>query len=334
MAPQPKTLQGDALERLMRATSGHATIADLRELEAWRQQSTAHAQAYRRAVAFWETLGTAAGESVTAADRAMIAGRAHGQAHAQAHANRQAVSRRTLLLGGGMAVAAAATGVAIVRPPLGLWPSFSDLTADYRTETGERRTVALAEGISVEMNTRTSIARRAANDEEERIELLGGEALILAAPGAARTLAVIAADGRVLATRAQFNVRHDADGVLVTCLEGSVQVECRDSTATLRAGQQLAYTMQGFGLPATVDPAEVTGWRKGLLIFHDEPLARVLGEVNRYWRGQIVLLNSDLGRRRVTIRIELARIEEVISYVRIVMGANVRTLPGGVVILT
>ena len=307
----------------MRATSGHATTADLRELEAWRQRSTAHADAYRRAVDVWEALGVAAGESVTAADRAIISRRV------SAH-----VSRRMVLAGAGTAVAAGIAGVAIVRPPLGLWPSLSDLTADYRTGKGEQRTIALANGISAEMNTDTSITRRPADEHEERIEMLDGEALIAAALDASKILTVVAASGRVVATRTRFNLRRDGDAVRVTCLEGSVQVECRNDVATLHAGQQLAYTTESFGPPASVDPTQVIGWSKGLLIFHDEPLARVLGEINRYWRGRIVLLNSDLGQRRVTIRIELARIEEVISYVRIVMGAHLLTLPGGVVVVT
>lgn len=323
MEPEFKALQNEALEHLMRATSGRATVADLRDLEGWRQRSSAHAEAYRRALTIWEALGTAAGESVTAADHAMIAGKA------------VAVNRRAILLGGGMAAAAAAlTAVGIVRPPLGLWPSLSDLMADYRTEKGEQRTVALADGISVEMNTSTSIAQRSTNDEEVRIELVDGEAWIATAPSASKILTVIAADGRVLAAGTKFNLRRDAAEVRVTCLEGSVQVECRGNMAVLRAGQQLSYTAQSFGQPAIIDPTEVIGWRKGLLVFRDEPLERVLDEVNRYWRGRIVLLNGDLGRRRVSIRIELARVEEVISYVRIVMGAHVRTLPGGVVVLT
>jgi transmembrane sensor len=321
--PQSKALQSEALEHLMRATSGHATTADLRELEAWRRRTTAHEDAYRRAVNVWEALGVAAGESVSAADRAIISRRVSAQ-----------VSRRMVLAGAGTAVAAGIAGVAIVRPPLGLWPSLSDLTADYRTGKGEQRTIALANGISAEMNTDTSITRRPADEHEERIEMLDGEALIAAALDSSKVLTVVAADGRVVATRTRFNLRRDGDAVRVTCLEGSVQVECRNDVATLHAGQQLAYTTESFGPPASVDPTQVIGWSKGLLIFHDEPLARVLGEINRYWRGRIVLLNSDLGQRRVTIRIELARIEEVISYVRIVMGAHLLTLPGGVVVVT
>jgi transmembrane sensor len=324
--PHLKNLKGEALEWLMHATSGHATVADLRELEAWRGRSAEHAEAYRRAVAVWEALGSAAAEGATMKDRAMIAGHAPNRS--------QAFSRRRFLIGGAITSAAAATvGGVVVRPPLGLWPSFSDLMADYRTEVGEHRTVTLAESVSVEMNTRTSVIRRPGGDGE-RIELLTGEAVISSALKASNPLTVIAAEGQVIASAAQFNLRYDAGVVRVTCLEGSVQVGCCDNKVDLPAGKQLAYSSQGVSLPAVVDPALITAWRQGLLIFRDEPLARMLEEVNRYWRGRIVLLNEDLGRRHVTVRIELARIGEVISYTRSVLGANVRTLPGGIVVLT
>jgi transmembrane sensor len=324
--PQFKGLQDEALERLVRATSGHATVGDLHELEAWRERSVAHAKAYRSAIAIWEALGRAAGESVTAQDRAMIAG--------EVRARSQALSRRNVLVGGAMTAAAAASvGIAIVRPPLGLWPSLSDLMADYRTDAGEQRTITFAEGISVAMNTRTSMVRHPAGSGES-IELLAGEAVFSSALKSSGLLTAVAANGQVIAEAAQFNLRYDGDAVRVTCLEGSVRVECHNETAGLRAGEQLAYSTRGISSVAAIDPAAVTVWRQGLLIFRDEPLTRVVDEVNRYWRGRIILLNGDLGRRRVTVRIELARIGEVISYIRSVFGADARTLAGGVVILT
>jgi transmembrane sensor len=82
-----------------------------------------------------------------------------------------------------------------------------------------------------------------------------------------------------------------------------------------------------------IDPAVITAWQRGLLIFRDQPLSQVIDEVNRYWSGRIIVMDADLGRRRVTARVELARIGEVISYVQTVLDANVRTLPGGLVLL-
>ncbi|WZB60942.1 FecR domain-containing protein [Achromobacter xylosoxidans] len=63
--------------------------------------------------------------------------------------------------------------MAVVAPPFGLWPSWRELGADYRTAKGEQRRVVLPGAAVLDLNTRTSIALRAAG-----VELISGEAAI------------------------------------------------------------------------------------------------------------------------------------------------------------
>jgi len=321
---QSLSLQREALELIMNAKSGAATARDLQCLEEWRERSAAHTEAYRKAVSIWDALGAAASEATTAEDREIIAGRSSARTYA--------VGRRAFLAGG-FAASSAAAGLLLVQPSLGLRPFVADLMADYRTETGEQRSIALAEGVSIEMNTRTSIDHRSVA-QGTSIELISGEAAVSAECSDERPVSVLAAGGRSRSAKAKFAVRHGGGPVRVTCLEGVVLVEHEGSLATLRADQQLSYSDRGIGPITTFDPTVVAAWQRGLLIFREEPLVSVLAEVNRYWQGRIILLNADLGQRRVTARIELARVGEVIAYVRSVLGAQVRTLPGGVVLLS
>jgi transmembrane sensor len=325
---QSLSLQREALERLMLATSGNATVGDLRTLEAWRDSSPAHAEAYRNALAIWDAFETAGREVVTAEDRVMINARSFPGL-------RPHMLGRRALLAGGLAVSAA--GVMMVRPPLGLWPSLSDITADYHTQAGAQRTISLAEGVSVEMNSRTSIGLRSVpgeNHQGDTIELISGEVAVSAACSADRPMVVFAAGGQTQSAQAKFDIRHESGSIRVVCLEGAVQVERAGARMTLRAREQASYSDGGIGPTTMIDPAVVMAWQQGMLIFRDEPLVQVLDEVNRYWSGRIILLDANLGRRRVTARIELARIVEVISYVQSALGAKVRTLPGGIVLLS
>jgi transmembrane sensor len=327
---QSLSLQREALDRLMHATSGNATVEDLRMLEAWRDSSPAHAEAYRNALAVWDALEAAGREVATAEDRARIAARP------VPGTGPHALGRRAFLAGG-LAASAAVVGVMMVRPPLGLWPSLSDLAADYHTQVGVQRTISLAEGVSVEMNSRTSIGLRSVpgeNRQGDAIELISGEVAVSAACAADRPLVVFAGGGQTQSSQAKFDIRHNGGSIRVICLEGAVEVERAGARMTLRAREQASYSDRGIGPATMIDPAVVMAWQQGMLVFRDEPLAQVIDEVNRYWAGRIILLDPNLGRRRVTARIELARIVEVISYVQSALGAKVRTLPGGVVLLS
>jgi transmembrane sensor len=304
-------LQRDALDWLMRITSGDATVGELRQFEAWRAQSAAHGEAYRSALGIWQSMEEASRQ--TPADRIS----------ANTPSSCAFATRRRMLLGGGLAATAATASVLMVRPPLGLWPSLADLLADYHTATGEQRRIAVTEQVSAELNTRTAIGRRV-TAQGEAIELIAGEVAISSICSADHPFTVLAGGGQTRSARAKFDIRYDGGKVRVTCLEGVVQIKKSGAGTTLQANQQVSYSDQTLSAVRTVDPTIVTAWQHGLLVFRDEELSQVVAEVNRYWPGRIV----------VTARIELARIGEVISYVRTVLGAKVRTLPGGVVLVT
>lgn len=312
-------LRRDAWDLILRATSGEATRADIVDVKRWCERSPDHAEAFARASEHWRALGPA------------IKNIERERAFPGQRVKSQPILGRRALLGGALAATAAGAAVMVVRPPYGLWPSASELTADYRTATGEQRRIALTDRLSVEMNTRTSLNIRAANAETESIELISGEATVASQ---SRSVEVTAAAGRASAATAQFNVRCEGAQVIVTCLGGQVQVERSGRSLMLGPRQQVAYAGNGLREPVSIDPGVVTGWRQGDLRFENEPLSRVIDEVNRYRPGRIILANETLGQRRYSARFKLDRLEVVILQLRATFGARVTTLPGGFVIVS
>jgi transmembrane sensor len=208
----------------------------------------------------------------------------------------------------------------------------TELTADYRTVVGEQRRVTLAGGASMQLNTRTSVALRNADDAGQGIELIDGEALI--DTGSSGPFTVIAGNGRVSATGARFNVRYDRTTSCVTCLDGAIDIHRLGATQRLEERQQYTYGERGVGAAAAADPATATAWQDGLLVFQRTPLATVVDEVNRYRPGKIVLMNARLGERTVNARFRVQNIDEIMTLAQQVFGAKVTSLPGGLVILS
>lgn len=68
----------------------------------------------------------------------------------------------------------------------------------------------------------------------------------------------------------------------------------------LTAGQQVAYA-DGVADPLhAVDSEASLAWRDGWLNYYKAPLADVLKDLERYYPGRILLLNGELGARRVS----------------------------------
>jgi transmembrane sensor len=207
------------------------------------------------------------------------------------------------------------------------------LRADYRTAVGQQRRIAISSGVSVDMNTRTSIALRPAVAALHRLELISGEAIVDASIAGAQPVQVIAGGG-IATAAANFDVRCDATTTIVTCLSGVVRVAYHDRDVVLGERQQVSYGAGEMHAVTDVDPSVITAWREGYLMFRKQPLANVIAEVNRYRPGRIVLLDSKLGEGLVTARFRLDRLDDVIVQIREVFGASVRNLPGGLVLVS
>jgi transmembrane sensor len=317
--------EAEAYEWLMRFADGQAKRADLAALKRWIARSPAHAEAFARMSRTWKFLGPV-GEELAAAD--MIAGPAPRAQDIAA--NLKVGLGRRAFLGGALAASAAGVAVLVARPPLGLWPSWSELAADYRTAVGEQREINLADRATIDLNTRTSLSLHAKGAEAE---IISGEAMISTKPATAEPFTVVAAGGRVTATEARFNVRIEDRIACVTCVTGNVRIERNESTLSLSSGQQISYSAEEMGRVITVDPAAVSAWRDGIVIFQSTPVSEVVAEINRYRPGKIFLTNKTLGRRVFNARVRIENIGRVVSLIEDVFDAHATVLPGGILFL-
>ena len=308
----------EAHDWVVRFASGQATPDDLKQGKLWCERSPVHAEAFARASRLWEGL------------RADVFGECPVPS-ARGHVF-SPLTRRSLI-GGTMAASVAGAAYFVVRPPFALWPSWTELAADYRTATGEQRRITLADRVMIEMNTQTSIGVQQAASGGDGINLISGEALIATNPGTSMVVTVAAGNGLARTSNARFNMRLDGVSICVTCLDGDVRVERGTAAVSLRTRQQVSYDEQKLGTVADIDPVAVTAWREGLLIFHATPLREVIAEVNRYRPGRIILISGELGEQLFSADFHIRNVDAVIPQVQRLFGARVTPLPGGVVLL-
>jgi transmembrane sensor len=177
-------------------------------------------------------------------------------------------------------------------------------TTQYSTGVGEQRTVTLADGSTVLLNTdsdvRVQLSRRV-----RRIELARGEALFSVSHDPSRPFEVHALQGVTTAVGTQFDVELTHGGAAISVLEGTVTVGGSGTSASapsvaVSAGNGVGYSQEG--AVSQLRPAEVNriqGWRTQRMVFNDISLDSALAEYNRYSRKPIVLGNPALGSRHI-----------------------------------
>jgi transmembrane sensor len=272
------------LARLQRADVGEL---DGLEFDAWLAASPANREAYRAALAAWQAFEACPDEVLDE-----LAAEARRAARRPAHTRRW-------LVGGGVAIAAGLTAVAVLPSMLG-----APTVQTYTTAKGQHQRITLADGSLVDLAAETRLTVRFAR-RERQVELGDGQAIFDVAHDETRPFTVEASGRAVRVLGTQFDVRNRSGDVTVTVARGRVQVRPVASSKTgqafvLRPGQRLAIGRTGVAQLSAVDPQEALSWRSGRLVYRGAPLAEVVADLNREFVEQIEVTDPALARLPVT----------------------------------
>jgi transmembrane sensor len=188
--------------------------------------------------------------------------------------------------------------------------------APFVTKVGEVRTVKLADGSQVVLDTDTAISVAMTADRRDLI-LKRGRARFIVAHDAARPFFVKAGGMVVRATGTVFDVLFRSN-VAVHLIEGGVEVELASQHTRsarkilLRPGQILAFS-HGHEPQTLVIPARRSDeqWVNGVKSFDNVPIREVIAEANSYSDTRIELMPPSLGDREIFADIHIRDIERV-----------------------
>lgn len=167
----------------------------------------------------------------------------------------------------------------------------------YATAIGEQRSLRLADGTQIMLDTDSAIVARFGDDRRE-IELDRGRVQFQVAADAQRPFSVKAGDGVIRDIGTTFQVSKHADSINVGLIEGSVIVSSGVAQvgSTLNPGQQISYDRSGRMTPAEpLDLNVAQAWPTGDLVFKNSRLDTLLTEMNRYSSTKLLLAEPALG---------------------------------------
>ncbi|MBU4436467.1 MAG: FecR domain-containing protein [Alphaproteobacteria bacterium] len=269
-----QTLIAQASEWLARLDAGRATIE---QLDTWRDVDP------RRAAAFTEVAGAWSRLDILRAIEDRPAPR----------------TTRRVWLSGGVALAAGLAGAAY----LGRDVLFRDRAA---TGVGERRTLALPDGSSVELNTDTEVFWRF-DRSRRRLWLARGEAALTIVQDQLRPFELVTVQGLAHLAAGQFNARLRPAGLDLIVLAGRAVTQ----TATARAEAGVSGTddarqvleISDRGIQVAEAPEgqvqSIQAWRRGEIVFEGQALSAAVEEYNRYLTRKLVIGDVRAGDLRL-----------------------------------
>jgi transmembrane sensor len=231
------------------------------------------------------------------------------------------------------AVAASVLAVAVGVGLFNVLNQPSPYTAEFSTALGERRQVSLPDGSVVDLDSRSRIQVRFEKDRRA-IELSEGEAMFSVEHDTSRPFVVEAGSGKVTVTGTRFDVRRGSAETRVVVEQGTVKVQGHDAGPddfiSLTAGLGTHVDAGGKVAPAyAVNPAEMTAWRNGKLVFNNASLADVAEQVSRYRDKPLKVGNAAVGNLRLTSVFKSDNTDALLTALPSILPVAVRTLDDG-----
>lgn len=169
---------------------------------------------------------------------------------------------------------------------------YNSLPDTYSTAIGERRTITLADGSRVALDSDSRIEVRY-GAHARMLVLKKGRARFDVAHDVTRPFSVKAGSETVVAVGTIFDVEKVDDKVLVTLIHGKIVVKEAPPSEVIRstvpqrsvsmhAGQELVAVPD---IPIAIRPANLdvaNAWETGRLVFNGDTLAEAVARVNRY----------------------------------------------------
>ncbi|MBN7135859.1 hypothetical protein A7A76_14095 [Lysobacter enzymogenes] len=281
-APGPHDDRAEAW--VARLDSPECTAQERADFERWLDASPAHVTAYVEAERAHQAAAQLAGDEMLQA-AARIAWRQTGRANARSRWWAPTAMVASLLV-------ATVVGVGWLRAPA---PAQS---LRYATAVGEQRSLRLADGTQVMLDTDTAILARFSGERRE-IEVDRGRVQFEVAADPARPFSVKAGTGTIRDIGTTFQVSKNGNEVNVGLIDGAVVVSngLAQTGSALSPGQQLSYDHSGrMTPPEPLDVGLATSWPSGDLVFKDRRLDSLLTEMNRYSATKLRLADPDLGK--------------------------------------
>lgn len=261
---RPDPIADQAIAWWVRLQSGLADAGQRQCCEAWLAQDPSHRQA-------WERLERI-GRDVRKVPSAL--------AHAALSTPGQ-VSRRTVLRG-----LLAVSGVTLIGWAGYRHTPWQRLAADLSTGLGERRSVQVADGLHITLNSDSAL-RLSQQGETRGISLLRGEILVRTEPRPGfAALRVDTGYGELLAEHARFDLRRTDAGARVGVYEGNVQLLRAGAMTQAEAGERLTFS-DGGDVRRLASHPDRLAWVDGLVVAKNWRLDAFARYIGRQRAGMI-----------------------------------------------
>lgn len=303
IAPDADRLLDEAIDLMIRLQTAPGNPVATEMVRAWRARGPEHE-------AIWTRVSDVHGMS----------GKVLADQRKAARRQRQAPSRRNVLLGGGAGLAALAAG-SLFGPD-----AILRARADHVTGTGEIRRIRLPEGSLVTLGPDSAIGldfdatRRA-------VTLLKGMCFLEAAAEPARAFEVECGSIRAATNDGAFELSNDAGLTQLSVDAGDleIRIDAVSPRLSLGSGDWMSVDAASQAIErGHRAPGQVATWRDKYILAEREPVSALVARIGRWIPGRIFIADPFVGSQRVSGLFDLSDPRRALEAAVLPAGGRIR----------
>ena len=204
----------------------------------------------------------------------------------------------------------------------------------YTTGPGESEEIILPDGSSAVLNENSFLSVNPEfQNASERLVELAGEAYFKVTPNPSRPFRIATSDAMVEVLGTAFNLRsYPEEGFTeVEVEEGSVRLSGLDNENAIQlAPGQRGICSPGAAMNAKDSPGlNAQSWRTHRLQFRNTPLSEALACLERHFKVELQLVNSQLADCGISMKFEDFTLNEVLDGLTLIFNVQVYPMEGG-----
>lgn len=314
--PEITAMSDQAIDWIILLHSGQATAQETKNAKQWRARSPAHEKAYVEAELLWLDMGDVIQQQMPPVDVTADV----------IHIKNSPVSGFQKYIS--ISLAAVAMLLILILP---LSRYTDQWQSDYFTEVGSQKTITLADGSTVWLNTDSAFSVNYSNHNRQ-INLHRGQAIFSVTPDPQRPFEVFTEYAMVRALGTVFEVWEQDDKTQVTVLEHAVSLNPlvngdKQNSVRIETGQQSIYNSSTEKYhTSAVNIKQSAAWQRGKLIFKNQPLADVIAELERYLPGRVLISQQKIRELKVSGVFPLQSPEQLLTMIEQILPVKITQL--------
>ncbi|WP_256250241.1 FecR domain-containing protein [Pseudomonas sp. NBRC 111124] len=191
------------------------------------------------------------------------------------------------------------------------WPLIQRLTSELATDVGERRSVRLADGSTLNLDS-ASAMNVDLRGRTRQLHLVQGQVYLeVVLDGRAMEIQVDDARIQVYGTRLMVARHADHDELVV--LNGKAMVIQGGDQRMVSAGERVTFTQRRIDMVQKADIKTADAWRSGQLHASEMPLGQLIERLANYQGRRVWLMDEQTAYRRVSGDFNLDRPGETLE---------------------